>query len=107
MWREGRACVAVAAVANLGAAVGVEHRAERLQGFGMCPGEDIHAAAIGDHQSGLAQLGQVVADGAVGEVQDRSPLGPHAGAELPGWMPLGSWLSGGTVARMVRLGRWA
>ena len=66
-----------------------------LAGLRVCPGEDIHAAAIGDHQSGLAQPGQVVADGAVGEVQDRSPLGPHAGAELPGWMPLGPWLSGG------------
>lgn len=33
--------------------------------------EDVHAPAIGNDQAGLAQLGQVVADGAIAEAQRR------------------------------------
>lgn len=51
------------------AAVGVEHGTKCLQGFGVCPVENVHAAAVGDDQAGPAQLGQVVADGAVAEVE--------------------------------------
>jgi hypothetical protein len=44
----------------------------------------VRAAAIGDDQAGFAQLGQVVAGGAVGEVQDStsSPLISSPAVEL-------------------------
>lgn len=63
--------LATTMVPGSGAAVRVEHGTQRLQGFRMYPMEDVHAPAIGNDQAGLAQLGQVVADGAIAEAERR------------------------------------
>ena len=57
-----------------GAAIRVQHRAQRDEGVAAGPVIDVHAAPLGLHESGPPQLAEVVADGGLAQVDRRREI---------------------------------